>query len=549
MAPWWIIDALCVVMVVLHTLAALALTGHALAWVHLLWLRRRPRRARAAPPASTRTPRLLLQLPLFNEEAVVDGLLDAVAALDWPRDRFAVQVLDDSTDRTPARVAARLPGLRAEGLCIDHLRRADRTGFKAGALAAGLLHSDAELVAILDADFRPRPDWLRVAVARLSPDVGLVQCRWSFTNAGSSVLTRAQALHLDAHFAVEQAGRSAGGLMLGFNGTAGVWRRAAIDAAGGWEGDTLTEDLDLAYRAQLAGQRLVYADDLDVPCELPERLDAVRAQQHRWIRGGAQVAAKLLRRLWRDEPALRRRVQGTLHLLASSLFIPVLALCVITPLTALLRAVGPAWIDLALAPAGLMLRAVPVVLVVGYFVACRARAPGAGSGRSGRGRPGGARPAALFGARDRAVRPQRPGRPAGLAGTHRHLRAHPQGRDPARAAAAPRDLRGRGGAGGPVAGGGQRGGGDRPGGAGGLWRAAGHRLHDAGGLDRGRAAQPARGPATGRPPLTSRRARAPAARARWRGALHRSRCNAGCRRRTGRARGRGLASRRWGRAR
>lgn len=386
MAPWWMLDALCVVLVLLHTLSALALAGHALAWVHLLGLRgRRPAPVRAASPANPSL-RLLVQLPLFNEAAVVDGLLDAVAVLEWPRDRLSVQVLDDSTDDTPARVAARLPALRAAGLDIVHLRRADRAGFKAGALAAGLTQSDAELVAILDADFRPRPDWLRAAVGRLDPDVGLVQCRWSFSNADHSLLTRVQALHLDAHFAVEQVGRSDGRLMFGFNGTAGVWRRAAIDAAGGWEGDTLTEDLDLAYRAQLAGQRLIYADDLDVPCELPERLDAVRAQQHRWIRGGAQVAAKLLRRLWRDEPQLRRRVQGTLHLLASSLFLPVLVLCLVTPALALLRSVGPGWLDAALTRAGLLLRGVPVVLVAGYFVACRARTTGvaAAAGRVAR---------------------------------------------------------------------------------------------------------------------------------------------------------------------
>ncbi|MCB9745001.1 MAG: glycosyltransferase [Alphaproteobacteria bacterium] len=356
-------------------LAALAIAAHVAAWLHLLWVRRVGSRAHGASLEGEDLPSLVLQLPLYNEAAVVEELLRCVARLDWPG--LLVQVLDDSTDETPQRVEALLPELRRGGLRIEHLRRGSREGFKAGALAYGLERCDADLIAILDADFRPDPDFLRRAVGAMDPEVGLLQCRWAFLNDRVSILTRAQAMHLDAHFAFEQVARSEGGLLMGFNGTAGVWRRACIEAAGGWEGDTLTEDLDLAYRAQLAGWRLRYVDAIAVPCELPEPLSAIRAQQHRWIRGGSQVASKLLGRLWRSELPLRRRVQGAAHLLASSVFLPVLVLAVTTPALPALLSFGPPWFALALAPAGLLLRGVPLalLLVYGVVVAWRSRSP------------------------------------------------------------------------------------------------------------------------------------------------------------------------------
>lgn len=366
----------------------LAVAGHLGAWLHLLWLRRGEAAPLPAPLAGGDLPRLLLQLPLYNEEDVVDELLESVGRLDWPRERLEVQVLDDSTDSTPDRVARALPALRQRGLRVDHVRRPHREGFKAGALAHGLTLSDAPLVAILDADFRPEPGWLRAAVAALLHDdgqgpVGLLQCPWGFVNPRANALTRAQALHLDAHFALEQRGRHEGGLFFGFNGTAGVWRRACIEAAGGWEGDTLTEDLDLSYRAWLAGWRLRYEDRLPVPCELPEDLPAVRAQQHRWIRGGAQVARKLLRRVWRSEQPLRRKLHATAHLLASSVFLPVLLLGLLCPLVPLWVAWGPAWSLVALGLGGLVLRAALGVLILSHLTVCLARAPGpvAGLGR------------------------------------------------------------------------------------------------------------------------------------------------------------------------
>ncbi len=355
-----------------YTIAALCVVVHVVSWLHLLVMRRRiPARG-----AGGGVPVVTVQLPLYNEAPSVAGLLASVAALNWPADRLEIQVLDDSTDDTPQRVAEEVARLKREGVDIHHIRRDSREGFKAGALAAGLTVARGEVIAIFDADFRPAPGFLEAAIGWLDPDVGLVQARWQFTNRDASLLTRAQALHLDAHFALEQAGRSGGNLLMGFNGTAGVWRRACIEAAGGWEGDTLTEDLDLAYRAQLAGWRLRYVDDIGVDSELPEDLPAVRSQQHRWIRGGAQVARKLLVSLWRSEQPLRRRIQGTVHLLASSLFLPVLLICTLTPLLPAVLALGPDWTAAALSVPGEVLRAVLVLLVVSYGVVCWKREAG-----------------------------------------------------------------------------------------------------------------------------------------------------------------------------
>lgn len=376
-------DVLWAAVVTLETAAAAAVGLHALAWVHLLAVRRPPE-GPLAPVAGADVPTVTVQLPLYDEADQVDGLLAAVAALDWPPARLEVQVLDDSDDDTPAAVAPWIDRLRAAGIDARHLRRGSREGFKAGALAYGTARSTGELIAIFDADFRPAPDFLRRALAALVDEagrpLGLVQARWAFRNPAASARTRAQALHLDAHFALEQQARSSAGLLMGFNGTAGVWRRACIDAAGGWHADTLTEDLDLAYRAQLAGWRLGYVDALAVESELPEALAAIRAQQHRWIRGGAQVARKLLRRVWASDLPVRRKVHGTAHLLASSVFVPVLALAVLLPTLPLALAHGPAWATTALAVPSVLLRGVLAALIACFGVVCVQREGGLGPG-------------------------------------------------------------------------------------------------------------------------------------------------------------------------
>ncbi|MCO5167696.1 MAG: glycosyltransferase [Planctomycetes bacterium] len=343
------------------TLASLvALGGLALGGLHrlalLVVLRRSP--PPPPPPASpVEWPVVTVQLPLFNEAAVAARAVDAAAALDYPRDRLEVQVLDDSTDETTALVAARIAHHRAAGLAIEHVRRDGRAGYKAGALAHGLARARGELVAVFDADFVPAPDFLRRTAPRFAdPDLGLVQARWEHLNRRANLLTRVQALALDAHFRVEQAARCRGGRFFNFNGTAGVFRREAIEASGGWQSDTLTEDLDLSLRAQLRGWRFLYLDDVAVPGELPEDVGALRTQQERWTRGSAQTARKLLGAVWRAPGVpLAARVEATCQLLLNASYVLALALALLmVPAVALGRPEDHA---LALAHLGLLVAA------------------------------------------------------------------------------------------------------------------------------------------------------------------------------------------------
>ena len=278
---------------------------------HAALRRRRP----APPPAADPTWRVTVQLPIYNEANVVGRLLEAVGRLDWPRDRLEIQLLDDSTDETTSIAARHVARLRAQGLTVHHIRRGDRTGYKAGALAHGMAQASGALLAVFDADFVPPPDFLRRALGYFhDPVVAAVQTRWGHLNQEASALTRAQALAIDGHFGVEQPARAWSGWFLNFNGTAGIWRRTAITAAGGWSADTLTEDLDLSYRVQLAGWRLVYDGDIVCPAELPADMAAFKAQQRRWATGSMQTARKLLPAVWRSDASLAARVQATLHL-------------------------------------------------------------------------------------------------------------------------------------------------------------------------------------------------------------------------------------------
>ena len=246
------------------------------------------------------TPDVLVQLPLYNEGPLVERVLQAVAALDWPRDHLLVQVLDDSTDGSLALSRAAVEHWKGEGLRVELLHRTQRTAYKAGALAAGLERSNAPFVAIFDADFVPPPDFLRRTVPLLlgEPQLALVQARWTHLNADESILTRVQARLLDGHFGVEQVARARWGLPVPFNGTCGIWRRAAIDDAGGWQGDTLTEDLDLSIRAHLRGWRAAFLPELHVPGSLPNSARAWRIQQFRWTKGFVQCFRKLVRPVW-----------------------------------------------------------------------------------------------------------------------------------------------------------------------------------------------------------------------------------------------------------
>ncbi|HYC78686.1 MAG TPA: glycosyltransferase, partial [Planctomycetota bacterium] len=228
-------------------------------------------------------PGVVVQLPLFNEQYVVEGLLDAVCRLDYPRDRLQIQVLDDSVDETRGIASSACAAWRARGLDVSYIHRADRSGYKAGALENGLKTAKFGLVAIFDADFRPEPDFLRRAVHHFSDErVAVVQGRWGHLNGEDSLLTRVQTIMLDGHFLVEHPARNRSGKFFNFNGTAGLWRIAAIHDAGGWHHETLTEDLDLSYRAQLKGWRFVYDPELICPAELPVEMNAFKSQQHRW---------------------------------------------------------------------------------------------------------------------------------------------------------------------------------------------------------------------------------------------------------------------------
>jgi cellulose synthase/poly-beta-1,6-N-acetylglucosamine synthase-like glycosyltransferase len=256
--------------------------------------------SRAALPSDDDLPRVLVQIPVYNEPMVVERAVRSAGRLDWPRDRLKVQLLDDSNDLTPDIAAHAIARLRQEGVDADHMRRADRSGFKAGALAAGMALCDAPYVAVFDADFVAAPDWLRRAMAPLlaDPQAAFVQTRIEWGNGERNWLTRAQRLMQDAHFAVEQDVRARRGLPFQFNGTGGIWRRAAVDDAGGWSHDTLSEDLDLVLRTHLKGWTGTFLMEPHVVGELPQRLEDFSAQQGRWSKGFVQVARKLLPQVW-----------------------------------------------------------------------------------------------------------------------------------------------------------------------------------------------------------------------------------------------------------
>ncbi len=263
-------------------------------------------------------PRVTVQLPVHNERHVIARLIRAVAAMDYPRELLEIQVLDDSTDSTRDIAEECAALMRGRGIDVRVLHRDARAGYKAGALGAGLAQAKGDLIAVFDADFVPASDFLLRAVpAFRDPRVGMAQARWTHLNERDSLLTRVQALFLDAHFQVEHRARSASGDLFNFNGTAGVWRRRAIEEAGGWQHDTLTEDLDLSYRAQLRGWRFVYLEALHVPAELPADMNAFKGQQYRWAKGSIQTARKLLPSVLAGNIGFGRKLEAAFHLLAN----------------------------------------------------------------------------------------------------------------------------------------------------------------------------------------------------------------------------------------
>lgn len=275
-------------------------------------------------------PRVTVQLPIFNELHVVERLLEAVSKLDYPRELMEIQVLDDSTDETREIAQAEVLRLQGEGFDIEYIHRIDRTGFKAGALAAGLEVSKGDFVLILDADFLPTPNLLQETVHFFTdPGIGMVQSRWGHINRTYSLLTRVQAMFLDGHLVLEQTARSRAGRFFNFNGTAGLWRKSCIIESGGWQHDTLTEDLDLSYRAQLDGWKFVYLTDLVTPAELPVEINGFKTQQHRWTKGSIQTCKKLLPAIWRSKLPLLIKLEATAHLTSNFAYLLLACLCIL----------------------------------------------------------------------------------------------------------------------------------------------------------------------------------------------------------------------------
>jgi cellulose synthase/poly-beta-1,6-N-acetylglucosamine synthase-like glycosyltransferase len=308
------------------------------------------RGAEAAADAGDSTPpRITVQLPVYNERTVAARLIRAAGELRYPRDRFEIQVLDDSTDETRAIVDDEVARLCDGGIDAQVVRRTDRRGFKAGALDQGMKTAKGELLAIFDADFEPESDFLLRLLPRFSdPRVGMVQARWGHANREESLLTRAESALLDGHFVIEHTVRHQSGAFFNFNGTAGIWRRPAIESAGGWEHDTLTEDLDLSYRAQLAGWRFVYVPMVVAPAEVPPDIAAFKSQQHRWAKGSVQVFRKLGWRILTSNEPVAVKLEAMAHLTGNVGYPAVFLLALLLPLAAGLRPVLPAWVNVAL---------------------------------------------------------------------------------------------------------------------------------------------------------------------------------------------------------
>jgi cellulose synthase/poly-beta-1,6-N-acetylglucosamine synthase-like glycosyltransferase len=327
-----------------------------------------------APQPFERLPRVTVQLPLFNERYVVGRLLEAVTRLDYPRDRLEIQVLDDSTDET-RMVASRLVSEYAQaGFPISYHHRTHRQGFKAGALAEGLKKASGEFIAVFDADFVPPPSVLQEMIHYFTdPQVAVVQGRWTWINRPYSSLTEVEAILLDGHFVIEHGARHFSGRFFNFNGTAGMWRRAAIDDAGGWQHDTLTEDTDLSYRAQLKGWKFIYDPRITCPSELPVEMNAFKSQQARWAKGLIQVARKILPVVWRSEQPLFIKLEATFHLTANIAY-PLMVLFSLILLPAMIVRFYQGWFQMLYLDLPLFLAATCSVSTF-YMVAQRALAP------------------------------------------------------------------------------------------------------------------------------------------------------------------------------
>ncbi len=280
---------------------------------------------------SSDLPLVTVQLPMYNEKYVAERLIDNICALHYPKEKLEIQVLDDSTDETLEISRRKVKEYRQKGFDIHLVPRKNRTGFKAGALQHGLRTAHGELIAIFDADFLPEPDFLQKTIPCFNnKNVGVVQTRWEHLNQNHSLITEVQAFQLNVHFTIEQSARCQADYMLQFNGTAGIWRKSTIEDAGGWQADTLTEDLDLSYRAQLKGWKILYREDIGAPAELPAEIFSYKSQQFRWMKGGAETARKLMPVIWHSNLPFWKKVHASAHLTASTIFLLIFSMAVLS---------------------------------------------------------------------------------------------------------------------------------------------------------------------------------------------------------------------------
>ncbi len=311
------------IIAILFSLSLLYLFVFSIGQLQLTYLYKTRRRKDEIPQGTSDFfPRVTIQLPVYNEKYVIERLIDAIAEIDYPREKLEIQVLDDSTDETSGIIYQKLEWLEQFGTKMKHIQRDNREGFKAGALRDALASAKGEFIAIFDSDFIPEPDFLQKTLPYFLDDrVGVVQTRWGHLNRDYSIITRLQAFGLDAHFSIEQTARNVAGSFINFNGTSGVWRKACIVDAGGWSADTLTEDLDLSYRAQLKGWKFRYLENVATPGELPVVMSAIKLQQYRWTKGGAETAKKLAPAILQSTLTPMQKSHAILHLFNSSVFV------------------------------------------------------------------------------------------------------------------------------------------------------------------------------------------------------------------------------------
>ena len=316
---------LSLLLMLLYSVSLILVLFYSLSQLNLLWNYIQFQKKKEKPTVldisnPEKVPYVTIQLPVFNELYVMERLLECINLIDYPRTKLEIQVLDDSTDESVELTRTLVADLQKGGLDITQIRRKDRVGFKAGALKEGLITAKGEFIAIFDADFLPQSDWLLQTVPQFeNEEIGVVQTRWSHINRDYSVLTQIQAFALDAHFTLEQVGRNSKDHFMNFNGTAGIWRKTCIIDAGNWEGDTLTEDLDLSYRAQLKNWKFKYLEDVETPSELPVVMSSIRSQQFRWNKGGAENFQKMVKKVVRSKNIkLSTKLHSVLHLLSTA---------------------------------------------------------------------------------------------------------------------------------------------------------------------------------------------------------------------------------------